>query len=274
MPSPFPGMDPYLELPAFFPGLHDRLINALSEALQGRLPEPYYAEIGVRTWVEVSQRQIEPDVEVLRAERPTPVSETSNGGVAVAVQTRTEPLVIRVPYEAHRDTRVDLYNNAGGEEKLITTIEILSPANKTPGAKGRDLYLRKQEEVLDSSTHLVEIDLLRGGQHTTAVPKDRLAKKAPGYDYHVCVHHFDNLEDHFVWPFTLADSLPEIIVPLLPGDRPVTVDLQLLLDRCYDAGPYRRRVRYAALTPEPALRPEQAEWANKILRERGILPKV
>jgi Protein of unknown function (DUF4058) len=185
---------------------------------------------------------------------------------------RAQPLVINVPSEAHRETRVDLYTNAGGEERLVTTIEILSLANKTPGAKGRDLYLRKQQEILESSTHLVEIDLLRGGQHTTAVPQNRLVNKAGAFDYHVSIHHFDNLEDFFVWPFHLEDNLPEIIVPLLPGDRPVVVDLQQLLNRCYDAGPYRRRVRYAAITPVPALRPEQAEWAQKILRERGILP--
>src|SRR5690242_11351705 len=82
------------------------------------------------------------------------------------MSSRAQPLVINVPHEAHRETRVDLYTNAGGEERLVTTVEILSLANKTPGAKGRDLYLRKQQEILESSTHLVEIDLLRGGQHT------------------------------------------------------------------------------------------------------------
>ena len=70
MPSPFPGMDPYLEHPAVFPGLHNRLIVVLSELLQAALPAPYYAEIGERVWVEVSQRFIEPDGIVLR---PDPV---------------------------------------------------------------------------------------------------------------------------------------------------------------------------------------------------------
>lgn len=43
MPSPFPGMDPYLEPPTIFPGLHNRLIAGLSEALQAALPAPYFA---------------------------------------------------------------------------------------------------------------------------------------------------------------------------------------------------------------------------------------
>jgi hypothetical protein len=68
MPSPFPGMDPYLEHPATFPGLHSRLITNLSDALQLRLPPPYFAEINERTWVELSQREIEPDVNVLQSD--------------------------------------------------------------------------------------------------------------------------------------------------------------------------------------------------------------
>ena len=59
MSSPFPGMDPFLEHPSHFPGLHDRLINAISDALQTKLPEPYYAEIGERLWVEIAERLIE-----------------------------------------------------------------------------------------------------------------------------------------------------------------------------------------------------------------------
>ncbi|MBI3463061.1 MAG: DUF4058 family protein, partial [Planctomycetes bacterium] len=51
MPSPFPGMDPFLEHPGIFPDLHDSLVTYLREALQPRLPSPYYAGIGSRIWV-------------------------------------------------------------------------------------------------------------------------------------------------------------------------------------------------------------------------------
>ncbi len=66
--------------------------------------------------------------------------------------------------------------------------------------------------------HLVEIDLLRAGQHTTAVPFDRLMAAAEAFNYHVSIHHFDNFEDYFVYPFRLPDPLPMIAIPLLPGD--------------------------------------------------------
>jgi hypothetical protein len=72
MPSPFPGMDPYLESPTIFPGLKNRLIALLGEALQAVPPPPYYAEIGERAWVEVSGRFIEPDASVLHRRRADP----------------------------------------------------------------------------------------------------------------------------------------------------------------------------------------------------------
>ena len=64
MPSPFPGMDPYLEHPDIFPDFHDRFVTYVSDAIQPRLPEPYYAAIGRRVWIEVSERFVGPDVNV------------------------------------------------------------------------------------------------------------------------------------------------------------------------------------------------------------------
>ena len=48
-------------------------------------------------------------------------------------------------------------------QEVVTIVEVLSPANKRAG-RGRDAYLQKRERVLGSSTHLVEIDLLRTGE--------------------------------------------------------------------------------------------------------------
>jgi hypothetical protein len=264
-------MDPFLEHPVFFGGIHGSLIPYLREYLQPRLPEPYFAELADRVWVEVPRRLIEPDVNILRAEEPSRRPTAGNGGVAVA--TRTQPVVIHVPHEERRETVLEIYARQD-DERLVTVVEVLSLTNKTPGEQGRDLYLRKQREVLDSRTNLVEIDLLRGGRHTTAVPQRLMLERTGPLDYHVCIHHFDNLEDYFVYPILLADRLPEIAIPLLPGDPAVTVDLQAVFDRCYDTGPYRRRVRYAEQEVLPALRPEQAEWVTRMLREKGLLPAL
>jgi hypothetical protein len=260
MPSPFPGMDPYLESPAVFPGLHNRLIAALSESLQALLPPPYFAEIGERVWVEVSQRFIEPDASVVRG---TP----AEGGAVAVVPARGRPVVVTVPHDERREPLVEIRMAGNGDERLITAIEVLSPSNKTPGERGRDLYLRKQREILDSSIHLVEIDLLRGGQHTTAVPLDRLSAMVGPFDYHVSIHRSDRFEDFFVYPVRLAEPLPEVAIPLLPGDPEIPVDLQAILNRAYDTGPYRRRIHYLDAKPVPSLDPEQQAWVEALLRD-------
>ncbi len=270
MPSPFPGMDPWLESLLFFGGLHSSMIFLIKAALQARLPEPYYADTDDRVWIDYSLRYVEPDVNVLRRPLPTP---RANGGAACV--TRSQPIVVQqilVANDETRETFVNVYTRRDDTERLVTSIEILSPANKAPGGQGRLQYEKKQLEVLESPTHLVEIDLLRGGRHATAVTHDRLRERAGDYDYHVCVNQFDRRDEYLIYPFRLPDRLPEIAVPLLPDDGAVPLDLQVLLDQAYDVGPYRRRLDYAEMQPVPPLTPEQHEWAVQILRAKGLVP--
>ena len=139
--------------------------------------------------------------------------------------------------------------------------------NNNPQNARRELYLRNQREVLESPTHLVEIDLLRSGVHTTAVPLDRLTALVGQFAYHVSVHRSDRFEDFLVYPVRLDERLPEIVIPLLPGDADVPIDLQAVFNRAYDTGPYRRRIRYAESAPVPPLRPDQSEWAALLLAQ-------
>jgi hypothetical protein len=222
-----------------------------------------------RTWVEVSHRDVQPDVNVLREDRP---GRQETGGIAVAEQVTTTPVVIRVPHTEFREFYLEIFARFDDRERVVTTVEVLSRSNKTPGTNSREKYLKKQKEILDGQIHLVEIDLLRAGQHSTAVPLGYLQVGVKAYDYHVCVHHFDNLEDFFIYPVHLHERLPTIAVPLLPGDGSVPLDLQAAFDRAYDTGPYRRRVRYTDPVPAPALTEEKAAWIEKVLRDRGLRP--
>ena len=166
MPSPFPGMDPFLEHPHFFAGLHGAMHTYIREALQARLPEPYFAEINERVWIETSARYVEPDTTVIQG---VDVVRSETGGVAVAA--RTQPLVFEVTDDERTEMEVEIRTRRDDEgERLVTVIEVLSLANKTPGEKGRDLYLEKQREVLGSPVHLVEIDLLRGANTRLPCP--------------------------------------------------------------------------------------------------------
>ncbi len=268
MPSPIPGMDPFLEDPAIFPDLHDNLIAALRNAINAQLPPPYYASSASRVWVEPSQRRVEPDVNVLRPERS---GGSAGASSLVTTAVARPPVVVRIPREEFHESYLDIYARPG-RERLVTSIEVLSPSNKTAGGEGRVLYLQKQREILGSKVNLVEIDLLRSGQHTTAVRlEDALAKAGP-FDYHACVRTFEEPDEFLIYPISIGERLPVLGIPLLPGDGSVPVDLQPLLDRCYDTGLYERRVSYSDWSLVSPLHPEQVAWVEQVLRDKGILP--
>ena len=77
MKTPFPGMDPYLEHPVLWEGVHARLIARIADQLQPLLDPRYVATVEERVFVEGPQRRI-PDVRIDRVEE-------SNGCAAVAV---------------------------------------------------------------------------------------------------------------------------------------------------------------------------------------------
>jgi hypothetical protein len=266
MPSPFPGMDPYLENPEIFPDFHDSVITYLREAVQARLPAPYFAALGRRVWIEVSRRSVGPDVQIQRARAGLSSSRaTVPSASPVAIQPIALPVKVRVTHDEFREPFVEIFVRGDEGKRLVTSIEVLSLSNKTPGEQGRDLYVRKQKEILSSKVNLVEIDLLRAGQHISAVPIDAAFRDCGAFDYHVSVHGFDDPETFFVYPIRLEDRLPSVAIPLLPGDSPVTIDLQTVFARCYDAGPYAREIHYGVDALVPALGADQVAWATEIV---------
>jgi hypothetical protein len=262
-------MDPFLEDVRYFPDLHGRFHVHLSELLQSLLPAPYFAVVNERLLVEVENeyhRHIEPDTDVLISSLSG--SEADAGGsLAVSFQTRTEPIIVTVAEsEPASEKFVEIRTrDASGDERVVTTVELLSISNKTAGSFGREAYLKKQSEVIRSGIHLIEIDLLRSGRHSTAAPLTQLASKAPGASYHVCVTVNRRPLQHLLYPFQLEETMPEIAVPLLSRDGLVALDLQTVFDRCYDAGPYRRRLRYQVDQLNPPLDARQREWAEALL---------
>jgi hypothetical protein len=126
-------------------------------------------------------------------------------------------------------------------------------------------YLEKQREILDGQVHLVEIDLLRGGAHVSAVPFWLAREKAGVFDYHVSVRRFDRPGEFLLYPIPLERRLPTVKIPLLPGDPEVPLSLQAVFQRVYDAGPYRRAVGYGVDPIDPPLTPHQSAWAAQVL---------
>jgi hypothetical protein len=258
-------MDPYLESLEISPDFHDSFITYLREALQANLPAPYFAALGWRVWIEVSRGSIGPDLEVRHVHVPSPRRPEPTAAMAVADLPVARPVIVKVAHDEFCEPFVEIYTRGEEGKRLVASVEVLSLANKTPGEHGRDLYRKKQRELLDSRVHLVEIDFLRGGEHATAVPLEAARDACGPFDYHVSVRPFDDLDTFHVYPIRLGDRLPPIAIPLLPGDPPVTLDLQAVFDRCYDAGPYAREVRYGVDAVVPPLGPDRAAWAERIL---------
>jgi hypothetical protein len=260
MPSIFPGMDPYLEAPATWPGLHQRLIVSIADSLQPQLQPDYYSEIGERLYVEVVPRYIVPDVSIHRRQHPETTSGSSPSAVADA------PTVVE--WEAkQKEPFVEI--RVIGSNEVVTVIEVLSPTNKTPGARGRDEYLRKQREVIESDVHLVEIDLLRDGAATVYAPPALLLGRSH-YDYAVCVSRGDRRGESEVYVSCLQERLPRISIPLRPPHKDVVLDLTSVFHLCYERGAYRGRIDYSHEPPLPALPAEDAAWLDSHLRSAGL----
>jgi hypothetical protein len=264
-------MDPYLESPDWFPGLHSSLITFMKGALQRSLPGSYYAESDQRIWLEYSQRPMEPDVEIVH---PAPKRrKRSRGDLAVLPESREGgPLVVMVetiedgPF---KELYLEIRLRRGQEVQVVTSIEVLSPTNKKSGHPAHEKFVEKQRKILRSQTHLVEIDLLRGGTYTLAVPRNLVKAKAGPFDYLVSIHRFHRPQEFLVYPIGLAERLPVIDIPLLAGDPDVPLDLQEVFNQAYDAGPYRKGVTYGKDPIIPRLTPDQSKWATGWLKQHG-----
>ena len=266
MPSPFPGMDPYLEHPARWPGLHQRLVTYMSQALNAILPPQYAADIGERLYIVQPERNIYPDVVVVERPTGTPPAAQGTAGAAVAVASDPPWVLTLHPVEI-REVFIEVLSLVE-EERVVTVIEVLSPSNKTARSDGRQLYVQKQQELLASPTHLMELDLLRYGEHTIAPPRESLLQRGT-WDYLVSLHRGGQGHRYEVWAITLRQRLPRIRIPLADADPDVVLDLQTIFDRCYDESAYTRRLNYRR-EPWPLLQGDDAAWAQALLRERGL----
>lgn len=202
MPSPFPGMNPYLEQPGVWHDFHQAFIAVIRNALTRQIRPNYIAMIDDHIYIHELSREErrflgKPDVSVRHFQGSTATAETAHAIVAPAFGHITPAVdVLHESFVEIRDRET---------REVITVIELLSPTNKAPGSD-REQYIGKRKVILASNTHLVEIDLLRGG---VRMPIDDL----PPCDYVIMVSR--NIERPRVdlWPIMLRDP---------PADDPCT----------------------------------------------------
>ncbi len=259
MPSPFPGMDPYVESSAIWPNMHLTLIAEMRNVLNEALPDSYVANIGERVYINETAQSIGPDVFISKSNPSTFGSLFNGGGAATAVCD--EPIIMEVISEEIREPFIEIVRSGGG--RVVTEIEILSPSNKESG-RGRDEYLRKQKNILDSDCHFLEIDLIRQGAATVACLL-ALPEQRKSWDYWVCLHRAQAYGKFEVWMRTVRQPLPKVSVPLAGKDPDIVIDLQAIFSRCYDLGKMSRNINYG-VSPEPSLRKEDLDWAASLFQ--------
>lgn len=257
MPSPFPGMNPFLEGPAFWSDFHFRFVNTWCETVAGCLPDAYSARIGERVYLveqpPVTKKLILPDVALADTGR------RGGGGTAVLAPPRTtlEPVVVPLGHiEEGREAYIEILHRP--DHTLVAVLELFSPANKEN--PGRIEYLAKRNAILRQQVHLVELDLLRDG---LMVP---MAKPLPPGDYHYLLSRWEERPNCNVYAWTMRDVLPGLPVPLKAPDPDVIVSLQEVFAETFRRGRYDRDIDYAA-PPPGTLRETDRRWIKEVLEK-------
>ena len=256
MPSPFPGMDPYLESPEHWSDFHHRFIDALSEAIADRLPEGYFARIDEHVVI------IDPDYSKPRLFKPDVLmgrdpSSGGGGGSAAAVEIDLEPEILENVEQLDLQTQGFIEIVRLPTLEPVTVVEVLSPANKNGG---RGQYLEKRELVLRKRIGLVELDLLREGRAPA------LSRPLPAGDYYAYISRCDREGKCEVYHWGIRRRLPTLPFPLHPPDADVRVDLQSVFQTTYERGRYGRMIDYRQ-PPAPPFGPSDAEWVAQMARQ-------
>ncbi|MCS7264189.1 MAG: DUF4058 family protein [Armatimonadetes bacterium] len=265
MPNPFPGMNPYLENPAFWRDVHTSIIVYARETIQSQIRPRYRVVVEERVYIEVAQRHIYPNITIVKPTILQPFSES-----AVAVLEYDAPAaVLTVTDEPIQEPYLVIVERDSG--KVVTVIEVLSHSNKTLGNEGYRLYRQKQQEILQSDVNLVEIDLLRVGEYVLLPPEEAVRERFDKWHYFVSIRQVKTLPSFALYPVTVRQRLPRIFIPLAPNDERVAVlDLQAVIDRCYEAGAYDDFIDYRSEPPPPAFNPEDAAWIDELLKSKGL----
>jgi hypothetical protein len=258
MASPFPGMDPYLEDPEIWSGVHAGILAAIAERLGPALRPRYVVRYEERVYVTSEEdpgyRMIVPDLRIIQRPSSKPARPPQTGAIAV-----TEPIKVTLADdEIHECSLVVLDVR---DRSIVTVMELLSPTNKVLNSFGRESFLKKRREVMSSAAHWIEIDLLRDGARTANMPR------VPLTEYQVYLSRANSPREALVWPIRMQERLPIISVPLRGNDPDASVDLQKALAEVIERGSYDLDADYNS-DPVPPLTPELSAWARNLLAAR------
>ncbi len=258
MPSPFSGMDPYIETCGLWGDFHFHMIASIAGHLADVAPRRYLVRTGERSYLVFVDEEGKNSYPL-----PPKVGITSPRGrkKGKAVLAETAHVMRAFIEEEHRESFIEIYET-DPESRLVTSIEVLSPSNKRPGTQGWDLYQRKRQSILRGHVSLVEIDLLRGGRRMP------MLDPWPNSPYTLLVARARHPQTCRVWEAHFQHPLPPIPVPLTKPDPDLALNLQPLIDTIYRRFRYEESIKYTAELAPP-FSAEEAAWWRKQRRARS-----
>ena len=256
MPTPFPGMDPYLERRGLWEEVHTGLITEIQQFLAPRVRPRYRVAVERRVYLAVLAPDTwvgKPDVLVVSPVRETVQATPTGSPAAVTPQIAELPMVEEVI-----ERYLEIREVETGD--VVTVIEILSHSNKA-SHQGREQYERKRLAVLSSLTNLVEIDLLRAGN---PMPM-RVSGNGNPCDYRIVVSRSWHRPQADAYLFGVRDLIPDASVPLRPDETEPVLALNQIVHDLYDQASYDLAVNYSQ-PPDPPLSAEDAQWAAQLVQ--------
>jgi len=253
-------MDPYLE--QHWGDVHTSLMVYIRNQINVQLPDELQARVEESTAIQIedeARRVVFPDVRIVEDQ---PYQPSGDEGVALVTETiRTaKPIIIKMEIETRTQRTVEIVD-ISSNDRVVTAIEVLSPGNKI-GYESRLAYKRKRAAYIESGVNLVEIDLVRDGDHIAAIPLPLIPKQYWD-DYITCVQRATKPCQFELYPMPLRQPIPDISIPLRRTDKDVLLQIQVLIDQCYQDGRYWR-TDYS-LTLRPRLSELDAAWADTLL---------
>lgn len=261
MPSPFPGMNPYLE-GYLWSDVHNALANKIRQMLVPKLRPRYTARLEIYlvedTAPETEIGILYPDVEILQIKQTQSINLPSDSSTATATTPAAlklpvlQPVEVRIPTIEIRDTAKNI---------LVTCIEILSPVNKRE--TGLTTYRQKRQRLYQANVHLIEIDLLRRGTRPFNHPR------LPNVSYLITLTRAQSgiVE---IWPILLQDALPIVPVPLREPDADISLDLTAALNAIYDEAAYDLSIDYSQMPPPPAFSEAEIDWMRLLIAQENL----
>jgi hypothetical protein len=257
MPSPFPGVDPFLEEQGYWKEFHTKFLNSIQDTLAERVPDTYEVRIEERLSLIYEsgldpKRSVWPDVALLGKSGSPPIARPDSG--IVTVEPVTLPLLM---YQTEEVIEHRLEIRRFPDRELVTVIELLSPSNKEP--PGDRLYLKNHFELIHQPVHLVELDFLLCSKR---LPVDA---DLPAGHFYAFISRAEWRPMSDVYPWSIRDQLPSIPIPLMAPDPDIALDLAAIFATVYQRARYERSIDYTAPLSLP-LSAEDRAWAEALAR--------